>query len=136
MAMILEHLEEGPQYYPAEMLTDQPERLIVAELIREKILQLTYDEVPHAVAVEIVSMSKRPNRDLVDIQANIYVERESQKGIVIGKKGLLLKEVGQRARHEIESLLGSAVNLQLWVKVKADWRNKEGAWQSLGLEFD
>lgn len=136
LAMILEHLEEGPQYYPAEMLTDQPERLIVAELIREKILQLTYDEVPHAVAVEIVSMSKRPNRDLVDIQANIYVERESQKGIVIGKKGLLLKEVGQRARHEIESLLGSAVNLQLWVKVKADWRNKEGAWQSLGLEFD
>ncbi|NLZ92466.1 MAG: GTPase Era [Firmicutes bacterium] len=136
LSLMLEHLEEGPQYYPAEMITDQPERLIVAELIREKILQLTHDEVPHAVAVEIVSMSARPGRNLVDIQANIYVERESQKGIVIGKKGLLLKEIGQMARHDIESLLGSAVNLQLWVKVKADWRNKEGAWQSLGLEFE
>jgi GTP-binding protein Era len=111
LSLMLEHLEEGPQYYPAEMITDQPERLIVAELIREKILQLTHDEVPHAVAVEIVSMSARPGRNLVDIQANIYVERESQKGIVIGKKGLLLKEIGQMARHDIESLLGSAANL-------------------------
>lgn len=134
--LMLEYLAEGPQYYPADMITDQPERLLVAELIREKILQLTREEVPHAVAVEIISMSARNDRELVDIQANIYVERDSQKGIVIGKRGAMLKEIGKLARMDIEALLGSAVNLQLWVKVKNDWRNKEGTWQSFGLELE
>jgi GTPase len=129
-------LPEGPQYYPSDMVTDQPERLVVAELIREKVLHLTRDEVPHAVAVEILSMAARPGRDLVDIQANIYVERDSQKGIVIGKQGAMLREVGQRSRMEIEALLGSPVFLQLWVKVKKDWRNREGTWQSMGLDLE
>ncbi|MCR3921605.1 MAG: GTPase Era [Firmicutes bacterium] len=136
VSLMLYHLQEGPQYYPPEMITDQPERLIVAELIREKVLQLTRDEVPHAVAVEIAGMAPRQGRELIDIQANIYVERDSQKGIIIGKKGLMLKEVGKMARLDIEALLGSAVYLELWVKVKADWRNKEASWQSFGLEME
>ncbi len=123
-------------YYPADMVTDQPERFIVAELIREKLLQLTRDEVPHAIAVEIVSQRNRPGRELVDIEANIYVERESQKGIVIGKGGMLLKEAGRLARLDIEALLGVPVNLKLWVKVKTDWRNKTGSWHSMGLELE
>ena len=130
---MLQFLPEGPQYYPQDMLTDQPERFIVAELIREKILQLTREEVPHAVAIEITSMAPRRNRELVDIEANIYVERDSQKGIIIGKQGAMLKEIGRMARLEIEALLGSPVNLQLWVKVKSDWRNREGTWQNFGL---
>ncbi|HZK25626.1 MAG TPA: GTPase Era [Oscillospiraceae bacterium] len=134
--LMLKHMAEGPQYYPEDMITDQPERLIVSELIREKVLQFTREEVPHAVAVEISSMSARSDRDLVDIQANIYVERDSQKGIVIGKGGSMLKEIGKLARLDIEAFLGSAVNLQLWVKVKNDWRNKEGTWQALGLELE
>ncbi|MDW7650091.1 MAG: GTPase Era [Bacillota bacterium] len=136
LSLILEQLPEGPQYYPTEMITDQPERFIVAELIREKILGLTRDEVPHAIAVEILSMTNREGRDLIDIQANVYVERESQKGIIIGKRGAMLKEVGKLARQDIEALLGSPVFLELWVKVKADWRNKEGAWQAVGLDLE
>lgn len=136
LTLIVDSLAEGPQYYPDDMITDQPERLIVAELVREKVLQLTRDEIPHAIAVEILSMKNREGRDLVDIEANIYVERDSQKGIVIGKRGALLKEVGQQARADIEALLGTSVYLQLWVKVKKDWRNKEGTWQSFGLDLD
>ncbi len=135
-ALLAERLPEGPCYYPADMFTDQPVKLLVAELVREKVLALTRDEVPHAVAVEILSMKQRESRDLLDIEANIYVERESQKGILIGKNGALLKEAGSLARREIEGLLGSRVFLQLWVKVKRDWRNKEGAWRDLGLEFE
>lgn len=135
LSMIVERLPQGPQYYPADMVTDQPERLIIAELIREKILSLTREEVPHAVAVEIVTVSKREGRDLVDVQANIYVERDSQKGIVIGKNGAVLREVGRQARLEIEALLGSQVFLELWVKVKPDWRNREGTWRDFGLDF-
>ncbi|HHX73462.1 MAG TPA: GTPase Era [Firmicutes bacterium] len=136
LQLMLTHLPEGPLYYPADMVTDQPERFIVAELIREKLLQLTRDEVPHAIAVEIVSQRNRPGRELVDIEANIYVERESQKGIVIGKGGMLLKEAGRLARLDIEALLGVPVNLKLWVKVKTDWRNKTGSWHSMGLELE
>lgn len=134
LSLIVQKLPEGPQYYPEDMVTDQPERFIVAELIREKILTLTREEIPHAVAVEILSMSRREGRDLVDIEANVYVERDSQKGIIIGKKGAMLKEVGQLARHDIEALLGTPVFLQLWVKVKADWRNKQATWQAFGLD--
>jgi GTP-binding protein Era len=136
LSLIVEQLEEGPQYYPGDMITDQPERFIVAELIREKILDLTRDEVPHAIGVEILSMVKRPGRDLIDLQANVYVERDSQKGIIIGKHGAMLKEVGKLARLDIEALLGTPVFLELWVKVKRDWRNKEGTWQTFGLNLE
>ena len=123
---IKKYLPEGPKYYPDDFVTDQPERLIAAELIREKILQLTRDEVPHSVAVEVEEMKPRKKVD-VYTRATIYVERESQKGIVIGKRGALLKEIGEAARKDIEAMLGSKIYLDLWVKVKKDWRDKEGA---------
>lgn len=136
LSQVLRFIPEGPLYYPADMVTDQPERFIVAELIREKILRLTREEIPHAVAVEITELAKRPDRELIDIHANIYVEKDSQKGIVIGKNGSMLKEIGRLAREDIEGLLGSTVFLQLWVKVKPDWRNKEGLWPSFGLDLN
>ena len=129
---VKKYLPEGPQYYPEDMVTDQPERLIVAELVREKALQLTRDEIPHAVAVDVDEMTTRPNED-VYIRATIYVERESQKGIVIGAKGALLKEIGALARKDIEALLGSKVYLDLWVKVKKDWRDREGILRNFGF---
>ncbi len=125
-------LPEGPKYYPSDMVTDQPERLIIAELIREKILHVTEDEIPHSVAVDIEEITARENGTNY-IRATIYVERDSQKGILIGKGGGLLKGVGQSARPEIEMLLGEKVFLDLWVKVKRDWRNSAGALQSFGL---
>ena len=130
---IQKHLPPGPAYYPDDMLTDQPERLVVAELIREKILKLTHDEVPHAIAVDVEEMSTRSNQD-VYIRANIYVEKESQKAIVIGQNGNLLKQVGQMAREDIQTLLGNKVYLQLWVKIKKDWRNKSGALREFGFQ--
>lgn len=126
-------LPEGVQYYPAEMVTDQPERLIIAELIREKILHATQDEVPHSIAVDLEELTERDN-GAIFIRATIYVERDSQKGILIGKGGAMLKNVGKAARPEIEMLLGSKVFLDLWVKVKRDWRNSIGALQSFGLK--
>lgn len=128
---LLPCLPEGPAYFPEDMITDQPERLIVAELIREKILKLTRDEVPHSIAVEIEEMKVRDNESLY-IRADIYVERPSQKGIVIGAKGALLKLIGQQARRDIEALLGNKAYLELWVKVKADWRNRDQILQQLG----
>lgn len=125
-------LPEGPKYYPADMVTDQPERLIISEIIREKILHVTEDEVPHSVAVDIEEITAR-KKNLTYIRATIYVERDSQKGILIGKGGGLLKGVGQNARPEIEMLLGTKIFLDLWVKVKKDWRNSAGALQSFGL---
>lgn len=125
-------LPEGPKYYPADMVTDQPERLIISEIIREKILHVTEDEIPHSVAVDIEEITARKN-NLTYIRATIYVERDSQKGILIGKGGGLLKGVGQNARPEIEMLLGTKIFLDLWVKVKKDWRNSLGAIQSFGL---
>ncbi len=125
-------LPEGPKYYPADMVTDQPERLIVAELIREKILHVTEDEVPHSVAVDIEEITPRKNAPTY-IRAVIYVERDSQKGIIIGKGGELLKGIGRNARPEIEMLLGTKIYLDLWVKVKRGWRNSNGAIQNFGL---
>ena len=125
-------LPEGPKYYPADMITDQPERLIIAELIREKILNVTEDEVPHSIAVNVEEMKKRKNGDTY-IRAVIYVERESQKGIIIGSKGSMLKNVGALARPEIQMLIGGKVFLDLWVKVKKDWRDRVGAIQEFGL---
>ena len=126
-------LPEGVQYYPADMVTDQPERLIVAELIREKILHATQDEVPHSIAVDLDEFSAR-DHGTIFIRATIYVDRDSQKGILIGKGGAMLKHVGAAARPEIEMLLGAKVFLDLWVKVKRDWRNSVGALQSFGLK--
>jgi len=136
LEIVVERLTEGPCYYPSDMITDQPERFIVAELVREKILQLTREEIPHAVAVEVEAMRPRKGRDLVDVEATIFVERDSQKRIIIGKGGAMLKEVGVLARRDIEALLGSPVFLQLWVKVRHDWRNREGTWQGLGLGME
>jgi len=126
-------LPDGVQYYPADMITDQPERLIVAELIREKILLATQDEVPHSIAVDLEELTTRDNGTIF-IRATIYVERDSQKGILIGKRGAMLKQVGAAARPEIEMLLGAKVFLDLWVKVKRDWRNSIGALQTFGLK--
>lgn len=129
---ILKRLPEGPCYYPPDMVTDQPERVIAAEIIREKIIALTREEIPFAIAVAIVEMSEREGTDLVEIRAEIYVERKSQAGIVIGRGGMILKEVGSAARRELEGLLGQQVYLDLWVKVKKDWRNRDRDLQELG----
>ena len=135
LAEIKAHLPVGPQYYPPDMVTDQPERLIVAELVREKVLELTRDEIPHAVAVDIEEMTTRPKGD-VYIRAVIYVERESQKGIVIGARGALLRSIGERARADVETLLGAKVYLDLWVKTRRDWRNRANALREFGFDGD
>ena len=123
LKVIKSHLEEGPQYFPDYMITDQPERVLVSELIREKVLHYIHDEVPHGVAVEIERMKSRKDKEIVDISAVIYCERDSHKGIIIGKNGRKLKGIGKSAREDMELLLGSKINLQLWVKVKENWRN-------------
>lgn len=131
----VKYLEEGPMYYPPDQVTDHPEQFVCAELIREKILHLTREEVPHSIAVTIEDMRVEEN-GVVHISAVIFVERESQKGIIIGKSGSLLKEVGRRARHDIEALLGSKTFLELWVKVKKDWRNQERILRDLGFRHE
>jgi GTPase len=122
---LLQLLPEGPRYFPAEETSDQPERVLVAELIREKALELTREEVPHSVAVIVDEMSTRAGGELVDIEAVVYVEKESQKGILVGKGGRMIKEIGSRARREIEPLLGNRIFLELRVKVEKDWSKKE-----------
>ncbi|MDN4525430.1 GTPase Era [Fictibacillus fluitans] len=136
MEQITEYLEEGPQFYPEDQVTDHPERFIVGELIREKVLHLTREEIPHSIAVVIEQMQRREDRDVVFINATIVVERKSQKGIIIGKQGSMLKEVGKRARTDIENLLGSKVFLELFVKVQADWRNKASQLKEFGFNED
>jgi GTP-binding protein Era len=114
-------------------VTDHPERFIISELVREKVLHLTREEIPHSVAVVIDSIKKMDNSDTINVMATIVVERDSQKGIVIGKQGKMLKEVGSRARVDIENLLGSKVFLELWVKVQKDWRNKASQLRDYGF---
>jgi GTP-binding protein Era len=126
-------LPPGPKYYPDDMLTDKPEQFIMAELIREKILHLTSQEIPHSVAVIVEQLEERPNNTLY-VGALIYVERDSQKGIIIGKKGQMLKNIGQLARQEIEKLLGSKIFLDIRVKVREDWRNKESYLKAFGYK--
>lgn len=130
--VIFRYLPEGPEYYPEDEVTDQPERFIMAELIREKVLQMTRDEVPHSIAVVVEEVEEK--QTLVKVQATIVVERDSQKGIIIGQGGKLLKEIGSSARKDIEALLGSQVFLELWVKVKKDWRNKMDSLRQLGYD--
>lgn len=123
--VIFQYLEEGPQYYDEDTITDQPERQIVAELIREKALRNLGDEIPHGIAVVIDTMKERTKGNIVDINATIVCERDSHKGMIIGKQGSKLKAIGMQARQEIENLLDYKVNLQLWVKVKKDWRDSD-----------
>ncbi|KYD11589.1 GTPase Era [Heyndrickxia sporothermodurans] len=136
LQQIKEYLPEGPQYYPADQVTDHPERFIVSELIREKVLHLTREEVPHSIAVVIEKMQKREDSEKIHVMAAIIVERSSQKGIIIGKQGSMLKEIGKRARLDIENLLGSKVYLELWVKVQKDWRNKVTQLRDFGFRED
>ncbi len=134
LKVIEKHLPEGPQYFPADMITDQPERQIASEIIREKALYLLQDEIPHGIAVEITSMKKRPDKDLVDVEATLYCERESHKGIIIGKQGSMLKKIGSYARRDMERLLGSPINLQIWIKVKKDWRDNDFLLKNFGYD--
>lgn len=135
LEIISKYLPAGPQFYPEDMVTDQPERFAVAELIREQVLHLTWDEVPHSVAVLIEEMADRQETAPFYIRATVLVERESQKGIIIGQGGRQLKAIGQRARKGIEELLGRQVYLDLWVKVKEEWRDREESLHELGY-FD
>ena len=131
MEGLINALPEGPQYYPVDQITDHPEYFVVSELIREKILQLTQEVIPHSVAVTVDKMQK-DEFDKVHVYANIIVERKSQKGIIIGKGGRLLKEIGTRARRDIQQLLGNKVYLELWVKVEKDWRKRKSNLQEYG----
>ncbi len=131
---LITRLPEGPQYYPPDMITDQPERFIAAEIIREKIIHLTREEIPFSIAVVIEEMALREQDDLIDIRAEIYVERKSQVGIIIGRSGSLLKQAGINARRDLEALMGRQVYLDLWVKVKKDWRNRDGTLHQLGYD--
>lgn len=126
----------GPHFFPDDTLTDQPERVIAAEMIREKMLMNLSDEIPHGIAIDIESMKEREDGGLVEIHATIYCERDSHKGIIIGKRGDMLKKIGTAARIELERFLGCKVVLKLWVKVRDDWRNKESSLRSFGFKSD
>ncbi|MBQ9306956.1 MAG: GTPase Era [Clostridia bacterium] len=130
---IVSSLPEGPKYFPDDMMTDQPERLIIAELIREKALLHLRDEVPHGIGVEILGISKE-SEDFTEIHATIYCERDAHKGIIIGKHGSMLQTIGSEAREDIEKLLDTHVNLKLWVKVREDWRNRLDDLRTLGYD--
>ena len=139
--IIMEDLEknavEGPHYFPDDKFTDQPEKVIMAEIIREKALNNLNDEVPHGIAVTIEQLNERENRNgeaILDVTATIYCERESHKGILIGKGGSMLRKIGQEARADLEDFFQIKVNLQCWVKVKEGWRNREGMIKNFGLE--
>lgn len=137
LTTIFGYLEEGPQYYDEDTVTDQPERQIVAEMIREKTLRLLSDEIPHGIAVLVERMKERPGkRHLYDIDATIVCERDSHKGIIIGKQGSMLKKIGTAARTEIEEFLQAKVNLKLWVKVKKDWRDSDFLIKNFGYRSD
>ena len=132
--MIFKYLPYGPMFYDEETVTDQPERAIVAEIIREKALHALDDEIPHGIAVYIDQMKERDRQNLIDIDATIVCERDSHKGIVIGKGGAMLKKIGSNARYEIERLLDTKVNLKLWVKVKKDWRDSDSMIRNFGYK--
>ena len=133
---IFAYLEEGPQYYDPDTITDQPERAIVAEMIREKALRCLDQEIPHGIAVVIDQMKDRAGTNIVDIDATIICERDSHKGIIIGKQGSMLKKIGTQARKDMENLLDAKVNLKIWVKVKKDWRDSEFLLKNYGYRKD
>ena len=136
MGMIKKFLKEGPMYYPGDILTDQPEKAVVAEIIREKLLHYLDDEIPHGVAVEIDSFKERRGQEMIDIRATIICERDSHKGIIIGKNGRKLKGIGKSAREDIEHLLGVKVFLELWVKVRPGWRDSDTFLKNFGYKKD
>ncbi|KGX85315.1 GTPase Era [Pontibacillus marinus] len=136
MKVMVDQMPEGPQYYPEDHITDHPERFIISELVREKALHLTREEIPHSIAVKVESVKEQEDEGKVLVQATIIVERSSQKGIIIGKQGKMLKEIGQKARKDIEKLLGTKIYLELWVKVQKDWRNKDMQLQDFGYNED
>lgn len=133
---VFQRLEEGPQYYPDDHITDHPERFLMSEMIREKVLHLTREEIPHSIAVEIEQIKPREANDTVYVGAVIVVERKSQKGIIIGKQGSMLKEIGKLARQDIQNVLGTKIFLELWVKVEKDWRNKPKYLREFGYDQD
>lgn len=133
---IMKYLPTGPQYYDEDTITDQPERQIVAEIIREKALRLLDQEIPHGIAVVIDRMKDRPQGNMIDIDATIICERDSHKGIIIGKQGAMLKKIGTKARLDMERLLDARVNLKLWVKVKKDWRDSDTLLKNYGFKED
>ena len=130
---LVSYLEEGPQYFPDDMVTDMPERVICGELLREKALRLLRQEIPHGIGVDIEKMELRTD-GIYDVWASIYCERDSHKGIIIGKNGSMLKKIASQTRTDMEWLLGTKVNLQVWVKVKEDWRNRTSVMKELGYE--
>ncbi len=136
LEVLKSYLPDGPKYYPGDQVTDHPERFLMGELIREKVLELTREEVPHSIAVVIENIEKRNTADTIFIQATIITERKTQKGILIGKQGSMLKSIGKKARQDIENLLGTKVFLELWVKVKKDWRNRQQNLQEYGFRDD
>jgi len=131
--LIVSFLPEGPKYFPDDMMTDQPERLICAEIIREKALLHLREEVPHGIGVEMMRIQKLSD-NMTEIHATIYCERASHKGIIIGKQGSMLRTIGAESRKDIENLLGTRINLQLWVKIREDWRNRMDDLRTLGYE--
>lgn len=135
LSLLKEQLNEGPKFYPDDQITDHPERFIISEFIREKALQLTKEEIPHSIAV-VIDKIEREAGEKVDIHASIIVERDSQKGIIIGKQGSMLKQIGTKARKDIENLLGSKVYLNLWVKVQKNWRNRDHYLYEYGYNYD
>lgn len=132
--VLKDNLEEGPQYFPEDMITDQPERFIISEIIREKALLNLEEEIPHGIVVNVDGVKQRKGKDIIDVYANVYCEKESHKGMVIGKNGSMLKKIGQEAREDIEKLLGSKVNLQLWVKVEKNWRERDNKVKYFGYK--
>ncbi len=132
--LIIKYLKPGPMYFPSDYITDRPERFVVSEIIREKALMYLNEEVPHGIAVEIEEMKERKNKDLVDIRASILCEKKSHKSIIIGKEGRKIKGIGKSAREDIERLLGSQVNLQLFVKISENWRDNNYLLRSLGYD--
>jgi len=132
--VLCSYLVEGPQYFPDDMVTDQPERIICGEIVREKALNLLREEIPHGIGVGIDRMELREDGGLMDVYATIYCERESHKGIIIGRGGSMLRKIGEQSRKDMEWLIGCRINLQLWVKIKEDWRNKPSVLHELGYE--
>ena len=131
--MLIEAMPEGPKYFPDDMITDQPERVMCAEIIREKALRNLRDEIPHGIGVDMLQI-KKVSDNLTEMHADVYCEKASHKSIIIGKQGAMLQKIGSEARADIERLMGTKVMLKLWVKVREDWRNRAGDLRTLGYE--